>query len=509
LYRSHGWTAVSEYRRSSGKAEFIARYPCTGSIIRAATSVIDPGAGDVSHLCREIERLASESQLSALDRLADDLVAIDTPERPASADWDVVLRCAAENQPAGESVRQLMIDVSELVQRDAGTGIQRVTKNIMMKCVENPPPGFRVEPVYDDGSGTLRHAHRLAAKLIGLDDLGLGDDLVDLQAGDILLGVDLIAHQIEGRDALNRRLRQRGVRSYYVVYDLLPLNRPEWFPPFPQFRTWLQRIGTFADGLVCISKAVADQLREQLPTLGIDRKDGLKVGHFHLGADIGAEGGTPSPEVQRILKSRNPIFLVVGTVEPRKGHAQALAAFEQLWARGMEAELVIVGKQGWMVEKTVDRMRGHAQAGKQLHWFDHATDADLNALYNGCSALLGVSLDEGFGLPLIEAAKHALPILARDIPVFREIAGEHAAWFSGTTAEELAAALESWIEQWTAGAVPTTARMPWLTWEQSTQQLLDLVLGGTWDATWPSCGEDEGRKVLVLEPGKKIVEKVN
>jgi glycosyltransferase involved in cell wall biosynthesis len=63
--------------------------------------------------------------------------------------------------------------------------------------------------------------------------------------------------------------------------------------------------------------------------------------------------------------------------------------------------------------------------------------------------LLGVSLDEGFDLPLIEAAKHALPILARDIPVFREIAGDHAAWFSGTTAEDLASALESWIELWT------------------------------------------------------------
>jgi glycosyltransferase involved in cell wall biosynthesis len=508
LYRSHGWTAVSEYRKSSDKAEFIARYSCTGSIIRAATGVIDPGAGDASHLCREIERLAAESRFSALDQLADDLIAIDTPEKPTSADWDMVLRYAAENQPPTDTVRQLMIDVSELVQRDAGTGIQRVTKNIMMKCLENPPPGFRVEPIYDDGSGILRHAHRLAAKLIGLDDLDLGDDLVDLQAGDILLGVDLIAHQIEGRDALNRHLRQRGVQSYYVVYDLLPLNRPEWFPPFPQFRSWLQRIGSFADGLVCISKAVADQLLEQLPDLGIDRKDGLKIGHFHLGADIGAEGGTLSPEVQRILTSRNPIFLVVGTVEPRKGHAQALAAFERLWARGVEAELVIVGKQGWMVEKTVDRMRGHAQAGKRLHWLNHATDADLNALYDGCSALLGVSLDEGFGLPLIEAAKHALPILARDIPVFREIAGDHAAWFSGTTAEDLASALESWIELWTVGDAPTTAGMPWLTWEQSAQQLLNAVFDGAWDAEWSPSHESHRWTGSSLTPEVKIPEEV-
>ncbi len=133
-----------------------------------------------------------------------------------------------------------------------------------------------------------------------------------------------------------------------------------------------------------------------------------------------------------------------------------------------EAELVIVGKQGWMVEKVVERMRGHAQAGKRLHWLAQATDADLNALYNGCSALLAVSLDEGFGLPLIEAAKHALPILARDIPVFREIAGEHAAWFSGTTAEDLAGALwKHGSSNGPRGTVPTTANMPWLTWEQS------------------------------------------
>jgi hypothetical protein len=82
-------------------------------------------------------------------------------------------------------------------------------------------------------------------------------------------------------------------------------------------------------------------------------------------------------------------------------------------------------------------------------------------------------------------------------------------WFSGDTAEELAAAVESWIGQWTAGTVPTTARMPWLTWEQSAQQLLDVIFGGNWDAIWPSRSEGEGRKLLFQEPGKKISEEVN
>ena len=47
----------------------------------------------------------------------------------------------------------------------------------------------------------------------------------------------------------------------------------------------------------------------------------------------------------RVLRSRHPVFLTVGTLEPRKGHAQALAAFEQLWSEGSEAELVIVGSR--------------------------------------------------------------------------------------------------------------------------------------------------------------------
>ena len=76
------------------------------------------------------------------------------------------MSCAAENLLPATRIRQLLVDVSELVQRDAGTGIQRVTKNITLKLLENPPPGFRVEPVYDDGTGVFRYARALAAKLI-------------------------------------------------------------------------------------------------------------------------------------------------------------------------------------------------------------------------------------------------------------------------------------------------------------------------------------------------------
>ncbi|MFN0630266.1 glycosyltransferase, partial [Bacillus anthracis] len=64
-----------------------------------------------------------------------------------------------------------------------------------------------------------------------------------------------------------------------------------------------------------------------------------------------------------ILKQR-PSFLMVGTLEPRKGHAQVLDAFENLWKGGANLNLVIVGKVGWMVDLLVQRLCSHPELGK-------------------------------------------------------------------------------------------------------------------------------------------------
>ncbi len=64
-------------------------------------------------------------------------------------------------------------------------------------------------------------------------------------------------------------------------------------------------------------------------------------------------------------------------------------------------------------------------------------------MYDAAQCLLAASEAEGFGLPLIEAAQHGLPVMARDIPVFREVAGDHAFYFDGTDPEHLADAIRT------------------------------------------------------------------
>src|SRR5690606_18543794 len=81
------------------------------------------------------------------------------------------------------------------------------------------------------------------------------------------------------------------------------------------------------------------------------------------------------------------------------------------------------------------------------------------------------SLNEGFGLPLIEAAQRGLPIIARDIPVFHEVAGDAAWYFSGNTAEELEQTLRQWLTMYREGKHPVSSGMKWLTWEQSAEML--------------------------------------
>jgi hypothetical protein len=84
----------------------------------------------------------------------------------------------------------------------------------------------------------------------------------------------------------------------------------------------------------------------------------------------------------------------------------------------------------------------------------------------------------------VEAARHAVPIITRDLAVFREVAGEHAFYFSGADSTHLADVLRSWLELYRRGEHPKSTLMRWLTWQQSTQRLLQVVLEGTAYRRW-------------------------
>ncbi len=124
---------------------------------------------------------------------------------------------------------QILIDVSILAQHDARTGIQRVMRAILMALISDPPPGYRIEPVRACG-GEYLYARRFTSKCLALSADDLTDDPVEAGPGDIFLGLDWSAEIVPSMKPLFLAQRRHGTKIIFVVYDVLPLSRPELFP---------------------------------------------------------------------------------------------------------------------------------------------------------------------------------------------------------------------------------------------------------------------------------------
>ncbi len=402
----------------------------------------------------------------------------------------------AANFPPQPRKQQLLLDVSELIQVDLGTGIQRVTRALLREIVLAPPMGWSVEAVYatTDQPG-YRYARKFLSRFLGILDDWAEDAPVQAWQGDVFLGLDLQPNVVQAQESILQAWHRRGVGVYFVVYDLLPVTMPEVFPPEGTrdlHHQWLSMITHF-DGALCISRAVADELFDWLQTFGEKRKRPYKLSWFHLGADVDNSApsrGTPAnaPGILAALNSR-PTFLMVGTIEPRKGYLQTLHAFDALWAQGVDVNLVIVGKEGWKplpddqrrdIPQTVQALRNHVELGERLFWLEGISDEYLEQVYAHATCLIAASFDEGFGLPLIEAARHGVPLLVRDIPVFREVTDGHAHYFADSRDPQvIGKAVQEWLPLFEKGQYARSDAMPHQTWQDSARQVLGAILEKT------------------------------
>ncbi|MBR7801478.1 glycosyltransferase [Undibacterium fentianense] len=375
---------------------------------------------------------------------------------------------------AASNDRRLLIDVSRLAEVDANSGIQRVVRAIVTCLMNDALFDGRIEPVVLSPEG-LRYARTFGANLLGSAALANDGDLVEVSENDIFLGLDLHFEPIIANRDMLQSLRNRGMRMVFVIYDLLPLLQPSFFEPqlVINFQAWLSTVVELANGAICISKSVKVEVQTWLEQNKSELAAHFALDYFHLGADITEELAVVPDSGDLVPSGLDQAisFLMVGTVEPRKGHTQSLEAFEQLWLMGAKVSLVIVGGRGWKTEELQTRIASHPELGQRLFWFDQADDAQLARLYQQCDCLLASSFGEGFGLPLIEAARYQMPILARRIPVFEEVAGQHVSYFDASTSAELAQAIRDWMQLRERNAVPMTTTMPWLNWRSSTEQL--------------------------------------
>ncbi len=389
---------------------------------------------------------------------------------------------------------QLLFDVSAISRYDMRSGIERVARAQLMGLIAIAPEWVSVVPVRlcEDGEPHFCYARNFAATLEGKKAENQDEPKVEASEGDLFFSSDFY------RDATVQAVesgvfdewKKVGVRVGYFVHDLLPLSNPEYFPEGTDTShlRWLRSIVSVSDLLITNSQVVASALEEwisQDPMVTV--KKGLHIEAVHLGFDIEASlpsRGTlaESATLMQQLEERDTL-LMVGTIEPRKGHLQMLKAFDILLERGINLNLLIVGSEGWKglpheqrrtIPETMQHITSHHALGQQLFWLEGISDELLQKLYNTTTVLVAASEAEGFGIPLVEAAHHSLPIIARDIPVFREVASSHAYFFKDSKKpQDLADAIEKWLKLfWQDKQIPSEG-MPCMSWRKSSQNLLN------------------------------------
>jgi glycosyltransferase involved in cell wall biosynthesis len=159
-------------------------------------------------------------------------------------------------------------------------------------------------------------------------------------------------------------------------------------------------------------------------------------------------------------------------LEPRKDLDTVLDAFEQLWIRGEDIALLLIGNEGWNVEKLTKRIRQNQDNGRPLLWLQGASDDDVKQLLKNATALIQASFAEGFGLPIIEAGSLGVRLLLSDLPVFRDIALDEAVYFPVGQPASLVSAIRRAL----SGTVQSPRAIKTMTWQESAEKLSHLLL---------------------------------
>lgn len=288
----------------------------------------------------------------------------------------------------------------------------------------------KVRAVYKSIKGALRG--QFSEQQLEIQAPAPGE-IVDLGPQDCLLMLDSSWHIAVS--AAVEKFKQANAKVIYVVYDLIPILYPQFCDKglIPVFDRWIRETSKYADGYLCISEAVKNDLQHFMRVHAIGDATRFVYGSFPLGCDIAKfeTGAYPDnlPANLRDMFHGAPAFLMVSTIEPRKNHKMVLDAFDRLWGQGVHVKLVVVGKVGWEVQQLLMRMRAHSELNKRLFVINNADDSFVQYCYTQSTGLVFASYTEGFGLPIVEALAAGLPVIASDIPCHREVGKNIVSYF--------------------------------------------------------------------------------
>ncbi len=266
---------------------------------------------------------------------------------------------------------------------------------------------------------------------------------------------------------LNQRMpASRFRRTVCTFHDLFVMTSEYSSPEFrARFTAQAREAAARADLLICVSEFTASQVES---LLGVERGR-LRV--VHHGTTMGP---LPGPE------ERQPLILHVGAIQVRKNLARLIGAFEE--AAPPPWRLVLAGSDGYGAEQIRARIEA-SPARERIETPGWVAPEALEALYQQASVFAFPSLDEGFGIPVLEAMAHGVPVISSNRPALAEACGKAAVLVDPLDQESLADGLRRLVsnpslrEHLMAGGWHHAAQFSWERAVESTWRVYRELTG--------------------------------
>lgn len=322
-------------------------------------------------------------------------------------------------------MQDVLIDITRLVHRfmekRLPTGVDRVS----LAYIKHYGPYGRAVLRHNGGKFVFRRAESVAlfewVLTLGLSGSPLPTIYKGLLTGCFaqnVIGHFLfnVGHTGLDSDAYVPMLQGQGVKPIFMVHDLIPITHPQYCRSGERSRhlTRLQNAVRVASGIVCNSNATLQGVQQ----LCVER------GWVMPPAVVALLAPESLGVALMSIPTDPPYFVYVSTIEPRKNHMLLLNAWLKLEMQLGDAtpRLVIIGQKGWGYSDVLDLLECSEVLKRLVQHVPDCTDAQMLGYLQHARALLFPSFTEGFGMPIVEALAQGVPVIASDLPVFREFA---------------------------------------------------------------------------------------
>jgi Glycosyltransferase len=386
---------------------------------------------------------------------------------------------------------EILIDFTDTYITGLNTGIQRVVRNIIknkniIKDITNKeviPTIFVGKPVQKDAIYKKRNiVHKIRQHLVRYPYLysiaarsykrfskykpdiiksKLSDESITVADDDILFVGDAFWSECYEDEFFEFASKLNLV---LLIHDIIPITHPDIHSEHivKAFNTKVIDMIKISKLILTVSKSEAKIIENFLRSKNIDKP----IYPIRLGTDI---------KISQSIKKPNgfdvkDFYLMVGTVEPRKNHLFVLEAFHKIWKENQDFPNLVIaaGRFGWKYQSVLDFIMSSPFKDKKLFFIESPPDEELEYLYQNAKALIMASIREGFGLPIVEAMAKHKPILASDIEVFKEVAGDYPIYFDPYNVDSLIDAIKSFE---TGAIKPSLLNITLNTWEDTAKDI--------------------------------------